>query len=105
MADIQQNPKTVALLDHLYTELGQPAVAPIFSDTVAGGVAVVPGQPQVADAQPVEMAQYPDAGIERFSTLQSGNPGNLAGRLGPEYVLAQMPRMREAFISYGPKKP
>ena len=28
-----------------------------------------------------------------------------AGRLGPEYVLAQMPRMREAFVSYGPKKP
>jgi hypothetical protein len=28
-----------------------------------------------------------------------------AGRLGPEYVLAQISRMREAFFTYGKKSP
>jgi hypothetical protein len=46
------------------------------------------------------MAQYPDAGIERFSTLQSGNPGNLAGRLGPENVVGAASKHKTVWLTF-----
>ncbi len=87
MTHVEDDAQSVALRHHLDAKLGEAAVGAAFGDAVARGVAIVPRQPQVAQAEPVELAQHADAGVERLRAFQAGDAGDFAFRLGAQDVI------------------
>ena len=85
--DVDQHAEPVHLAHHLAAEVGETAVAPDVARGIGPAVAVAPGERHVADAEVVEVLDVLELVLDRVTSLQAHQAGDLAGGGGIPDVL------------------